>query len=277
MTPSGQAELPASLRHELTRAVDGAPAGAEALPVIFATDNFAPLLRNWLRHAEAAGVTRTLVIAMDQALHDRLGQAGLTAVRHSFDGTLGDLWYQRTLVFEWLAEHGVDFIHSDADAVWLRDPRPLCFADGGFDLVFSQGINYPAETWRSWGFVLCCGLFAVRANPATAAFFAAVRTMTAKVGDDQVVINALLQQSGMSWRGAGLDSYELTNRHGQAFTCHRQVLPGFSDQFGLHVGLLPHHRVPRLPIAGIDALVRHPVGPAGDPIAKLKAAGCWME
>src|SRR3984957_18600744 len=179
MTPSGQAELPPSLRHALTRAVDGAPTGAGALPVIFATDNFTPLLRNWLRHAGAAGVTRMLVIAMDQALHDRLGQAGIAAVRHSFDGTLGDLWQQRMLVFEWLAGHGVDFIHSDADAVWLHDPRPFCFAHRGFDLMFSQGFAYPAATWRSWGFVLCCGLFAVRANPATSAFFTAVRSVTA--------------------------------------------------------------------------------------------------
>jgi len=276
MVPSGHAELPASLQHELARAVDGAPAGRQALPVIFATDSFALLLQNWLRHAGAAGVTRVLVIAMDKALYDRLSQSGVAAVRHGFDGTLGDLWYQRALVFEWLAGHGVDFIHSDADAVWRHDPRPLCFADGGFDLIFSQGINYPAETWRDWGFVLCCGLFAVRANPATAAFFKAVRSMTAKVADDQVAINALLQQSGLSWRGAELDSYELINRHGQAFTCHHQVLPGFSEQFGLNVGLLPHHRVPRLPIPGVDALVRHPAGP-GDAIARLKAVGCWME
>jgi hypothetical protein len=276
MTPSGQAELPPSLRHALTRAVDGAPTGAGALPVIFATDNFTPLLRNWLRHAGAAGVTRMLVIAMDQALHDRLGQAGIAAVRHSFDGTLGDLWYQRALVFEWLAGQGVDFIHSDADAVWLHDPRPLCFTEGEFDLVFSQGIDYPAETWRNWGFVLCCGLFAVRANPATAAFFTAVRSIAADLKDDQVAVNALLEQSGLSWRRDGLDSYKLTSRRGQAFTCHQQVLPGFSERFGLHVGLLPHHRVPRLPIPGVDALVRHPAGP-GDPIARLRSVGCWLD
>jgi Nucleotide-diphospho-sugar transferase len=276
MTPSGQAELPASVRHALTRAVGGAPSGAHALPVIFATDNFAPLLRNWLRHAEAAGVTRTLVIAMDQALHDHLSQAGIAAVRHGFDGTLGDLWYQRALVFEWLAKQGVDFVHSDADAVWLQDPRPFCFGDGGFDLVFSQGIDYPAETWLNWGFVLCCGLFAVRANQATAAFFTAVRSVTADLKDDQVVVNALLEHSGLSWRPDGLDSYKLTSRRGQAFTCYQQVLPGFSARFGLNVGLLPHHRVPRLPVPGIDALVRHPAGPE-DPIAKLRSVGCWMD
>jgi len=279
MAFSSHAELPASVRHDLSRAVAMlAPAG-EALPIVFATDNFAPLLSNWLRHTKAAGVTGSLVVAMDQGLFDRLARAGIACVRHGYNGTFGDLWYQRTLVFEWLAAAGIDFIHSDADAVWLRDPRPLCFADAGFDLVFSQGINFPAETWRDWGFVLCCGLFAVRAKPATATFFAAVRAAATSVKDDQVAVNILLQQSGLSWSEAGRNSYQLASRQGQAFTCHRQMLSGFSAGFGLRVGLLPHHRVPRLPILGVDALVRHPVGPP-DPVAKaalLRSVGCWMD
>ena len=91
MASSGHAELPASVRHGLARAVAKlAPAG-EALPVIFATDNFAPLLKNWLRHAKAAGVESSLVIAMDPALSDRLDRAGIASVRHGFDGTFGDL------------------------------------------------------------------------------------------------------------------------------------------------------------------------------------------
>jgi hypothetical protein len=247
------------------------------LPIVFATTGFSVLLKNWLTHACAAGVTRPLVIAMDDLLAESLAGAGIKAIRHGFDGTLADFWLQRTLIFEALANQGIDFIHSDVDAVWLKDPRPFCFADGGFDLVFSQGTTHPVEIWRKWGFVLCCGLFAARARPATAAFFSSVRSLAARVGDDQVVVNFLLEQNGLTWSTEGVASYELTVRT-QIFTCYRQMLEGASDRLGLRVGMLPHHLVPRLPVAAPDALVKHPLGPAGasakEPI--LRAAGCWM-
>lgn len=276
MASPHRAALPASVERALGAALAKLAVCPAPLPVTFATGDFAPLLGNWLRHAKAAGVTHSLVIAMDAALAARLEQGGIPAIRHDFDGTLPDLWYQRTLVFEWLALRGVDFIHSDIDAVWLRDPRPFCRAEPGFDLIFSQGINYPPEVWHAWGFVLCCGLFAVKASPATARFFAEVRGMTAQVGDDQIAVNILLHDSGLSWRTAGIESYPLNDRHGQVFTAYRGMLGGISERAGLRVGLLPHDLVPRLPILGSEALVRHPVGP-GSPIEKLRAAGCWTD
>jgi hypothetical protein len=275
MASPRRTELPASVERGLEAALAASALRDGPLPVTFATDDFAPLLANWLRHAKAAGVTDSLVIAMDEALAARLEQVGTPAIRHGFDGTPGDLWYQRTLIFEWLARRGVDFIHSDVDAVWLRDPRPFCRADPDFDLVFSQGTNYPPEVWHAWGFVLCCGLFAVKASPATARFFTEVRRMTAQVQDDQVAVNILLCDSGLSWRTGGAESYPLTNRHGQVFTGYRGMLEGVSESAALRVGLLPHDRVPRLPILGAEALVRHPVGP-GNPVEKLRAVGCWM-
>jgi hypothetical protein len=141
--------LPASMERALEAALAESAGRPEPLPVTFATGDFAPLLENWLRHARAAGVTHSLVIGMDAVLAAHLEQAGIPAIRHGFDGTLADLWCQRTLVFEWLALRAVDFIHSDIDAVWLRDPRPLCRAEPEFDLVFSQDINYPPEVWRA--------------------------------------------------------------------------------------------------------------------------------
>jgi hypothetical protein len=67
----------------------------------------------------------------------------------------------------------IHLINSDLGAVWLADPRPECFADTALDVVFSQGMYEPA--YVAWGFVLCCGFFALRANTASARFFATVR------------------------------------------------------------------------------------------------------
>jgi hypothetical protein len=262
-----------------TEALDAALAArldkTEPLPVVFATGTFAALLENWLIYARTAGVHQVLVVAMDQWLA-LSPQPDVLIVRHRYDGTLHDLWFQRTLVFAFLAERGIDFIHSDVDAVWLEDPRPLCFADDAIDLAFSQGTNYPAAVWQIWGFVLCCGLFAVRANPGTASFFAKVSALATRIPDDQVAVNALLAQHRMVWETTGQDSMTLAVR-GNPFTAYCRMLSGTCEALGLRVGLIPHDRVPRLPMAGTDAVVRHPLGP-GDPALKaavLRSIGCW--
>jgi Nucleotide-diphospho-sugar transferase len=272
---AGHPSLPTETAEALSTALAARMEPAEPLPVVFATGSFAALLENWLIHARTVGVRQVLVIAMDERLAFPT-QADVLAVRHRYDGTLHDLWVQRALIFAFLAEQGVDFIHSDADAVWLKDPRPLCFADGDFDLVFSQGTNYPAAVWQIWGFVLCCGLFAVRANPATAAFFAQVRALAARIPDDQVAVNALLAQHRIVWDKAEHESITLRVR-GMPFTAYRRMLPGTCEALSLRVGMIPHDRVPRLPIAEADAVVRHPLGP-GDPVLKadvLRSVGCW--
>jgi hypothetical protein len=268
--------LPAAVGDAVLAAIARRASDAGPVPLVFATGNFARLLDNWLAHAGAACVRQPLVIAMDRALSLPAGSDALL-VPYSFDGSLSDLWFRRALVFEFLSAHGVDFIHSDVDAVWLQDARPLCFAENEFDLVFSQGGAYPEEIWRRWGFVLCCGLFAARANANTAAFFAKVRALAEQIPDDQVAVNALLEQHGISWKTAGHETYPLQDRRGRTFTAYRQMLEGTCEALGLRIGLIPHHRLPRLAIAGTDAVARHPLGP-GDPAQKaeiLRAVGCW--
>jgi hypothetical protein len=262
-----QSELPSSVVTELTLALSRQKFDREPVTIAFATDGFGPLTMNWLAHAHKVGAPAPLVVALDAALAHSLEEAGIPFIRHRYDGSLGDLWLQRTLFFEFLAGAGIDFIHSDVDAVWLRDPRPFCFGDFGLDLIFSQGVNYPAPIWRQWGFVLCCGFFAVRARPAVAAFFSEVRGLVRRVGDDQVVINHLIAERGLVWAADRQTGYDLSNK-GKLFT---------GPSLDLHVGLLPHHLFPRLPIAEPGAMVRHPVGP-GDPIEKaavLRQVGCW--
>ena len=273
---TGDSDLPPSVRAGLERAAlssaDGRP-----LAITFATGGFAPLVRNWLAHAGRAGAEAPLVIALDGTLEDALARAGVATVLHAHDGTLADLWFQRMRIFEFLARSGIDFIHSDIDAVWLKDPRPLCFADAGLDLVFSQGTNFPEEVWRRWGFVLCCGLFAAKARNAVADFFAAIASLTRSVGDDQAVVNHLLARDGLVWATEGREGYEIRAR-GLVFKAYRRMLEGSAERLGLRVGMLPYQLVPRLAAPGPGPLVKHPLGP-GAPAEKekvLRDAGCWI-
>jgi hypothetical protein len=237
-------------------------AAGPSLPVVFTDAPFAEITRNWLAHLDALGIRRRLVLALDDAAETSF--PGETVVRLRATGG----WGARLLALEWLARAGIDFICSDADAVWLRDPMPW-FDDARFDLVFSPATNRPTPMWRRWGFTVSSGLFGVRANEKTAAFLSAVRA-TGEVGDD--ALNAALLTRGVAW-----DDLEPGYQLGRAnpMVCYREVLPGASDD--LAVALLPHHLFPRLPIAAPTARVRHPLGPDAPAarVATLRAFGCW--
>lgn len=266
---------PSSLEGELRRALAELD-GPGPVIVTFATLPFAALLENWYAHLRAIGRTRILVIAMDQPMADLLAGEGRTFVRGGFDGSLGDFWVQRLPVFEFLAGHGVDFIHSDLDAVWLKDPVPGYFADRGDDLVFSQGTYHPEPAYGNWGFVLCCGLFGMRASPATAAFLAAVRDRARREQDDQAAVNLVLVEQQTSWQTERCSRYR-QELAGRTFDCFDSVLYGRCEGFGLRLALLPHHLFPRLPVKGGGALVKHPGTPRApeEKIPVLRDVGCW--
>ena len=270
MTPlAGLADAVLAAANELRR--DG------PVPVVFANHAFVPLLDNWLAHARRAGVRRALVIALDDATAAHPVPDGCITVAAPLHGTLSDLWLFRLQIFALLTARGIDFVHADVDAVWLADPRSACFADPVLDLVFSQGTYRPEPAFAAWGFVLCCGYFAVRASPGTAQFFHAVQARAAIEQDDQAAVNLLLAEGGMRWQSTGDDAYQ-TPFAGRSFTCHRSMAISIGAPFGLRIGLLPYHLAPRLPTAEAGALLKHPSSPrdVAGKIRVLQDCGCWM-
>jgi len=244
------------------RAAATALGAGPALPVVFTDAAFAGITRNWLAHLDALGISRRLVLALDDAAEAAF--AGETVVRLRVTGG----WGARLLALEWLARAGIGFVCCDADAVWLRDPLPW-FDTARFDLVFAPATNRPEAAWRRWGFTLSSGLFAARARSAVAEFLAAVRA-TGAVGDD--AFNAALLARDVTWENRE-PGYQLGRAN--PMVCYREVLAGVSGDLALAV--LPHHLFPRLPVAAPDARVRHPLGPDAPAarVATLRAFGCW--
>ena len=78
----------------------------------------------------------------------------------------------RLKLFRVLIDQGFDFMHSDADAFWLRDPRPWLAEQTGYDLLCSQGTDRPGTQYRTHHIVLCAGFFHCRANARTRALWA---------------------------------------------------------------------------------------------------------
>jgi Nucleotide-diphospho-sugar transferase len=244
-------------------------AQGEATPVIaFADSRYLDVLLNWLVGLAAIGVRHYVVIALDRPLYDFLVRKRVPAVLAEHRGDLRALWIERIGVFAALNHAGLDFVHSDADAVWMRDPGPAFFNRSEADLVASQGTVWPPDVHARFGFVLCCGLFRLASNARTRALLAELAGHVLATGDDQVSLNRLVAARDMRWQVQPGDGYAVHGA-GKQFLCARNLIQGVGGD-GLRVAVLPHHLFQRVPVTTPDPpYVLHLLS-AKEPVAKLR-------
>jgi hypothetical protein len=245
--------------------------------LVVASNDYSELFDNWLCHMDVLGIERILVIAMDEALGARLAASRWPVARGFFDGSAGDFWLQRARIWAFLADEGVEFIHSDVDAVWLRNPIPE-FAAVACDLMFSQGTIHPTDVASQWRFVLCTGFFWARASPPARALLGSLARSVTEIlaSDDQASLNRHLMAAGTSWATDAVSSY-MMDHQGHTFMAFREAVTGMCQSLELKLVLLPHHLFPRLQPGAENAMVRH-VLRTGDKTARIdlmRAAGCW--
>ena len=251
-------------------------------PIVLAFVNAAyiPVGRNWLTKILALNLPAEVrIVALDADSRDAFSDAEVL-YRPLADARLDQLWVHRMQVFLELLEAGQDFVHSDADAVWLRDPLPV-ITDCDADLVFSQGTVWPPDIHAKHGLVLCCGLFFVRANPVTTAFFveAARRVLADK--DDQTTINRLVDERIAGWQVEEGDWIDF--RDTRFLISHKPIrsIPPPGQQIpGPTVAVLPHALVPRMVTEiGPPVLVAHPLSgkTCADKQRVLGSLGLWPE
>ena len=197
---------------------DFAPSGGGPVAIVFGTFEYRRTVLQWAEYARRAGCGHYRIVCMDGELLRFLGDNGeagravdyyavvAQAPRPDF-AALGPKERLRALtplrirLFRRLAESGCDFIHSDADALWLADPRPWLLRQAGYDLLCSQGTTFPRPHYHRHRFTLCAGFFLCRANARTRAYFEAVDAMAAEHPSDQVCMNAvLLGDPARRWR-----------------------------------------------------------------------------
>ena len=175
--------------------------------IVFGTFGWRHVIERWAGHARRAGCSHYRILCMDDRLAAFLRKRGEAhravafrdlvpdVPRVDFDAMdrrarLRALTPLRVKLFARLAAAGCDFIHSDADAFWLRDPRPWLAARRGYDLLCSQGTTFPRAHYRRHGFTLCAGFFFCRANERTRRYFEKVDALAGRYLDDQVAMNA---------------------------------------------------------------------------------------
>jgi hypothetical protein len=250
-------------------------AAGRTVVIAFADSRYTDVLMNWLVALALQQVDNYLVIALDRDLHELLTAHGIPCVLCKLSGDLGDLWVERVRVFAALCAAGIDFIHSDVDAIWLRDPREAYFGAAEVDLIASQGTVWPHDVHQRFGFVLCCGLFSLRSSAASRQLLAELVPHVAMTRDDQISLNRLLANRQIVWRAKPGDTYYLTAGPTR-FLCSKSPILGHGAD-GLRVSVLPHHLFQRLPLQLSDIpFVSHPLTPK-EPNAKLEQfarSGC---
>jgi len=257
-----------SAKYEMLIAAARERASGHPVIIAFADSRYTDVLMNWLVALALQRIDNYLVMALDRDLHQLLTAHDIPCVLCELNGDLGDLWVERVRVFAALCAAGIDFIHSDVDAIWLRDPRHAHLGATDVDLIASQGTVWPHDVHERFGFVLCCGLFLLRSSAASQQLIADLLSDVAMTRDDQVSLNRLLADRRITWRTKPPDTYYIEAGGPRRFLCSKSPIVGHTPD-GLRVSLLPHHlfqRVP-LPLAEIP-FVSHPLTPK-EPNAKL--------
>jgi hypothetical protein len=220
--------------------------------LVFANYSYLDVLENWLAAMMRIGVDNFLIISLDEELHYHLQKKKIDSLLRPCELDLGKLWIHRVDVILELLEEGYDIIHSDADAIWLKDPRQF-LQTLPQDMVFSEGTIWPPDVQKKWGFVLCCGFFVMRSNQQTIGFAKRLAHRVREDKDDQVSCNRMLLEEGLIW-DTPRETYMLSFR-GYDFICSHECITGKTKT--LSTVLLPHSKFQRIAEPSKDAYVKH--------------------
>lgn len=245
--------------------------------LVVANWRYREILFNWISFAENAGLSNFLFVVPERRLAQKLQSRGYVALRAPMSFSKETLWW-RLFIFEALASAGVDFLHCDADAVILKNPRPYLEALPESDFQFSQGTVHPENVARRLGFVVCMGFFRAKGTPAVRQVFREALELAKTGKTDQHSMNLLLEARISSW--TGLNGVDIAPTHrGQRFSTFVSPLVGESAD-GLRVVLLPNRLFQRwIQPEEKNLYICHPLanqlpGTKGD---ALSALGLWAK
>ena len=196
------------------------------LVVTFVNKSYLEIFDRWLSCFKNSYNQELFVVALDNEAFKKLKDLGVESIlielksfktflsTKEFHATerrqLSLLWKVRWTVFQRVISHGVELVHSDADALWLRNPLPA-LPSSEFDLIASIGRSWPTDIANIWGFVLCMGFFVLRPTEASKNFVNLVLEEIRNVeADDQVTANTILFNHGAIWsnrRNGTLETY----------------------------------------------------------------------
>ncbi len=177
----------------------------DTIIIAFVNDLYIPIFKMWYRLFRRYGLTNYLIFATDQKSYDYLDANNINACYLPFNKTefkRGELWVMRVEVVHTLIKAGINVIHTDIDAFWLKNAMSV-LQESNNDLVISRDNGIPVEAGKAWGFTMCCGFYLMRSNARTCRFVDRYLARTRIVMDDQRALNYMILEAGDKWRELG--------------------------------------------------------------------------
>ena len=154
---------------------------------------------NWVKHLEALSIDDYEVLCLDTESDQYLKSHGCySRVLDEFN----DDWIssckhtmRRTLIFKKYLEEGYDIIHSDTDALWLKNPIPNLIEANNQDIIMSTVRHsgaFPPEVREAFGFTCCMGWIFFRSNKKTISYLDRFLNTREIKGSDQKNFNQFL-------------------------------------------------------------------------------------
>ena len=154
---------------------------------------------NWVKHLEALSIDNYEVLCLDLESDEYLKSHGChSRVLDEFN----DDWIsgckhtmRRTFIFKKYLEEGFDIIHSDTDALWVKNPIPDLIDSNNQDVIVStvrHGAAFPPEVREAFGFTCCMGWIFFRSNHRTVSYLDRFLNTREIKGSDQKNFNEFL-------------------------------------------------------------------------------------
>lgn len=242
--------------------------------VVFANSDYDKILQNWLKAIKKINISNYLIVAMDKVLFEQLQEKNIPSILRICDINHGAIWIHRINIIKEILEYGYNVVHSDADAVWLKNPLYDYIYNQPYDIVFSQGTYWPKHIHKEFGFVLCCGFFYLQANKNTLEFINKVAIDVVSSNDDQVSCNDYMLKNNIQWQ-IPKNNY-IKSFQGIDFKCSNQLIVGSSDL--LNIAVLPHSKFQRIQDSDRDIYIKHIISEKKENtiIDVLKRNNCWF-
>lgn len=126
--------------------------------IAFGNSRYKRIAHNWVLYLQKHGIANYTIYSLDQDIYDYLVEneinTELLPLDIFEDGDHLWNWRERLKFIFKLLNEGINVLHSDLDAIWLKNP--LIFIEKDYDIVASTG-TFPQNIYEKIGCTLCMG------------------------------------------------------------------------------------------------------------------------
>jgi len=191
---------------------------------------------NWVKHLKALSIDNYEVLCLDSESDEYLKSHGchsrlldefnddwITGCKHTM---------RRIFIFKKYLEDGIDIIHSDTDALWLKNPIPDLIESNNQDIILSTVRHrgaFPPEVREAFGFTCCMGWIFFRSNHKTINYLDRFLNTREIKGSDQKNFNQFLLYNNPSSKSHDLgDELHIDNTGDENYNYNKLSLLALS-------------------------------------------------